>query len=56
MTKNANGKPKTSTVAMYLRNIPRGLRDIYKARCALLGVSMRRNILKHMRDTCRETK
>lgn len=56
MTKNANGKPPKSVCALYLKDVPRGLRDIFKAKCALKGRSMREALLQFMRDECREVK
>jgi len=49
-------KPPRAVVCMLLKDVPRQLRDCFKAKCALLGVSMKEMILSFMEEKVKERK
>lgn len=47
---------KDQRVSLFLRPIPRTLRDQFKAYCARRGMSMIRRLMEHMKDDIRTDK
>lgn len=47
-------KPKPKTASLYLRDMPRNVRDLFKAHCSKRGTSMTAKVVEFMRKCIEE--